>query len=156
MSTPTLFPQSTNGKDAFNKVEWLQDVAALLEPEARERFLLRVATFQQVNPRDPLFVKAYEEATRKRFGEVLDGTVQPAITKSTTLITNRLQSWAEGLLDQQLTKMSSAVTATLTSVTRDCRVRLYGTWSGLLWAMLAGGVIAGLVLFMAGYYLGKH
>jgi membrane-associated HD superfamily phosphohydrolase len=101
-------------------------------------------------------VKAYEEATRKRFGEVIDGTVQPAITKSTTLITNSLQSWAEGVLDQHLTKMSGAVNATLTSVTRDFRVRLYGAWSGLLWAMVGGGVIAGLILFMAGFYLGKH
>jgi hypothetical protein len=101
-------------------------------------------------------VNAYEEVTRKRFGEVIDGTVQPAITKSTTLITNRLESWAEGVLDRQLTKMSSAVNATLTSVTRDFRVRLYGAWSGLLWAMLGGGVIAGLIMFMAGYYLGKH
>jgi len=242
-----------NGDDGFNKVEWLQDVAALIEPEARERFLLRLATFQQVNPRDPHFamldamglltlafqrlptqiaksvdqaqaisehvttsvaasknaaaeiqqlmeqahvtlkqlkdevqrqgeitiettrqvledmrqavsvsmssehvVRAYEEATRQRFREVIDGTVQPAITKSTTLITNRLETWAEGILDQQLAKMSSAVNATLTSVTRDFRVRLYGAWSGLLWAMLGGGVIAGLILFMAGYYLGSH
>ena len=252
MSTPSLLSLA-NGKEAFNKVEWLQDVTSVLEPEARERFLLRVATFQQVNPRDPLFatldamglltlafqkvpseiaksvdearaisehvttsveaskeaaadiqklveqahatlkqlkdeiqrqgeitiettrqaledlrqevsanmssenvVKAYEEATRKRFGEVMDSTVQPAITKSTTLITNRLESWAEGVLDQQLTKMSGAVNRTLTSVTRDFRVRLYGAWSGLLWAMLGGGVIAGLIMFMAGYYLGKQ
>ena len=251
MSTPSLVP--ANGKDTFNKIEWLQDVASVLEPEARERFLLRVATFQQVNPRDPLFatldamglltlafqkvpgqiaksvdearaisehvttsveaskeaaadiqklvdeahatlkqlkdeiqrqgeitieatrqaledmrqeisanmssenlVQAYEEGTRKRFGEVIDGTVQPAITKSTTLITNRLQNWADGVLDQQLTKMSGAVNATLTSVTRDFRVRLYGAWSGLLWAMVGGGVIAGLIMFMAGFYLGKH
>jgi hypothetical protein len=53
MSTPSPFP--ANGTEAFNKVEWLQDVTSVLEPEARERFLLRVATFQQVNPRDPLF-----------------------------------------------------------------------------------------------------
>ena len=254
MSSP-LFPQSPtpNGGDAFSKVEWLQDVASLIEPEARQRFLLRVATFQQVNPRDPLFatldamglltlafqkvpgqiaksveearsiknnvtasveasqqtaaeirqmlagaqsileqlrdeiqrqgeatiettrqaledmrvevsasmssekvVRTYEEATRQRFAEVIDGTVQPGITKATTLITNRLETWANGVLDQQLGKMSSAVTATLTSITRDFRVRLYGAWSGLLWAMLGGGVIAGLALFMAGYYLGKH
>jgi hypothetical protein len=251
MSTPLLFP--ANGNEAVNKVEWLQDVASLIEPEARERFLLRLATFQQVNPRDPLFatldamglltlafqkvpgqiaksvaesraisqhvttsvaaskvaaaevqqlveqahatlqqlkheiqrqgeitiettrqaledmrqevsanlssenvVQAYEEATRKRFAEVIERTVQPAITKSTTLITNRLENWAEGVLDQQLTKMSGAVNATLTSVTRDFRVRLYGAWSGLLWAMLSGGVIAALILFMAGYYLGEH
>jgi hypothetical protein len=251
MSTSSLVP--ANGKEAFDKVEWLQDVTSVLEPEARERFLLRVATFQQVNPRDPLFatldamglltlafqkvpgqiaksvdearairehvttsvaaskeaaadiqklveqahatlkqlkdevqrqgeitiettrqaledmrqevlanmssenvIQAYEEATRKRFGEVIDGTVEPAITKSTTLITNRLQSWAEGMLDQQLTKMSGAVNATLTSVTRDFRVRLYGAWSGLLWAMVGGGVIAGLIMFMAGFYLGKY
>jgi len=251
MSTTSHVP--ANGKEAFDKVEWLQDVTSVLEPEARERFLLRVATFQQVNPRDPLFatldamglltlafqkvpgqiaksvgearaisehvttsveaskeaaadiqklvdeahatlkqlkdeiqrqgeitiettrqaledmrqevsvnmssenvVKAYEEATRKRFGEVIDGTVQPAITKSTTFITNSLQSWAEGVLDQQLTKMSGAVNATLTSVTRDFRVRLYGAWSGLLWAMVGGGVIAGLIMFMAGFYLGRY
>src|SRR5215470_10059912 len=223
MSTTSLAP--ANGKEAFNKVEWLQDVTSVLEPEARERFLLRVATFQQVNPRDPLFatldamglltlafqkvpgeiaksvdearaitehvttsveaskeaaaaiqklveqahatlkqlkdeiqrqgeitiettrqtledmrqevsvnmssenvVQAYEEATRKRFGEVINGIVQPAITKLTTLITDRLESWAEGVLDQQLTKTSGAVNATLTSVTRDFRVRLYGAW----------------------------
>jgi len=101
-------------------------------------------------------VKAYEEATRKRFVEVMDSTVQPAITKSTTLITNRLESWAEGVLDQHLTKMSGAVNRTLMSVTRDFRVRLYGAWSGLLWAMVGGGVIAGLIMFMAGFYLGKH
>jgi hypothetical protein len=101
-------------------------------------------------------VKAYEEATRKRFGEVIDGTVQPAITKSTTLITNSFQNWAEGVLDQHLTRMSGAVNATLTSATHDFRVRLYGAWSGLLWAMVGGGVIAGLILFMAGFYLGKH
>ena len=251
MSTPSLVP--ANGEDAFNKVEWLQDVTSVLEPEARERFLLRVATFQQVNPRDPLFatldamglltlafqkvpseiaksvdearaisehvttsveaskeaaadiqklveqahatlkqlkdeiqrqgeitiettrqaledmrqevlanmssenvIQAYEEATRKRFGEVMDSTVQPAITKSTTLITNRLESWAQGVLDQQLTKMSGAVNRTLTGVTRDFRVRLYGAWSGLLWAMVGGGVIAGLIMFMAGFYLGKY
>src|SRR5215469_15779526 len=174
MSRPSLFPGNAN--EAFNKVEWLEDVASVLEPEARERFLLRVATFQQVHPRDPLFatldamglltlafqkvpgqiaksvdearaisehvttsveaskeaaadiqklveqahatlkqlkdevqrqgeitiettrqaledmrqevlanmssenvVKAYEEATRNRFGEVIDGTMQPAI-----------------------------------------------------------------------------
>ena len=59
------------------------------------------------------------------------------------------------MLDQQLTKMSGAVNATLTSVTRDFRVRLYGAWSGLLWAMVGGGVIAALILFMAGFYLGK-
>jgi len=82
--------------------------------------------------------------------------VQPAITKSTTLIANSLQSWAEDVVDQQLANMSGAVNATLTSVTRDFRVRLYGAWSGLLWAMVGGGVIAGLILFMAGYYLGKH
>src|SRR5215813_6888223 len=251
MSTPSLSP--ANGKEGFDKVEWLQDVTSVLEPEARERFLLRVATFQQVNPRDPLFatldamglltvafqkvpgqiaksvdearaisrhvrtsveaskeaaadiqklveqahatlrqlkdevqhqgeitiettrqaledmrqevsvnmssenvVQAYEEATRKRFGEVINGTVQPAIIKSTTLITDRLQSWAEGVLDQHLTKMSGAVNATLTSVTRDFRVRLYGVWSGLLWAMVGGGVIAGLIMFMTGFYLGKY
>jgi hypothetical protein len=33
MSTP-LFP--ANGKEAFNKIEWLQDVASVLEPEARD------------------------------------------------------------------------------------------------------------------------
>jgi len=314
MTTPSLFPANRN--EASNKLEWLQDVASLIEPDARERFLLRVATFQQVNPRDPLFatldamglltlafqkvpgqiaksvaearsisehvatsvaaskeaaaemqrlaeqahatmqhlkdeiqqqgqitieatrqaledmrqevssnfssdnvvkayaaskeaavemqkvveqaqatmqqlkaeiqrqgeitieatrqaledmrhevsanlssenvVDAYEEATRKRFAEVIDRTVQPAITKSTTLITNRLENWAEGVLDQQLTKMTGAVNATLASVTRDFRVRLYGAWSGLLWAMLGGGVIAALILFMAGYYLGEH
>src|SRR5215469_3922279 len=250
MSRPSLFPGNAN--EAFNKVEWLQDVASLIEPDARERFLLRAATFQQVNPRDPLFatldamglltlafqkvpgqiaksvdearaisehvttsveaskeaaadiqklveqahatlkqlkdeiqrqgeitiettrqaledmrheisanmssenvVKAYEEVTRKRFGEVIDGTVQPAITKSTMLITHRLESWAEGVLDQQLAKMSGAVNRTLTSVTRDFRVRLYGAWSGLLWAMLGAGVIASLILFMAGFYSGK-
>ena len=87
---------------------------------------------------------------------MINGTVQPAIIKSTTLITDRLESWAEGVLDQQLTKMSGAVNATLKSVTRDFRVRLYGAWSGLLWAMVGGGVIAGLTLFMAGFYLGKH
>ena len=251
MSTPSLSP--ANGKEAFDKVEWLQDVTSVLEPEARERFLLRVATFQQVNPRDPLFatldamglltlafqkvpgqiaksvdearaisehvttsveaskeaaadiqklveqahatlkqlkdevqrqgeitiettrqaledmrqevlanmssenvIQAYEEATRKRFGEVIDGTVEPAITKSTTLITNRLQCWAEGALDQHVAKMSSAVNAALTSATSDFRVRLYGAWSGLLWAMVGAGAIAGLILFIAGFYLGKH
>jgi hypothetical protein len=52
--------------------------------------------------------------------------------------------------------MSGAVNATLTSVTRDFRVRLYGAWSGLLWAMVGAGMIGGLILFMAGFYLGKH
>lgn len=242
-----------NGDSPFDKAEWLQDVLSLLEPEMRERFLLRLATFQQVNPRDPLFatldamglltlafqrvpgqiansietsrgiqahveasreavtqaateirhllqeiqvavesvneriarqaataiettrqtledmrndvsaaissevvVKAYETATRERFGQIIDGTVEPAIKKSTTLITNRLESWADGVLDHQLGRMSSAVTATLTSVTRDFRVRLYGAWSGLLWAMLGGGAMAGMALFILGYYLGKH
>lgn len=253
MSTAPLFPPPPNGSESFNKLEWLQDVAALIEPEARERFLLRIATFQQVNPRDPLFatldamglltlayqkvpdqiaksmedartieatvassleatkqaaagiqqsvdkaqtvlnqlreeiqrhgeasiaatrqaledmraevsasiasdnvVIAYEEATRRRFTEVIDGTIQPGITKATTLITKLLEEWLNGTVDQLFGKMSSNVNQTLTSVTRDFRVRLYGAWSGLLWAMLGGGLIAGMALFLAGYYLGKH
>lgn len=242
-----------NSDSPFDKAEWLQDVLSLLEPEARQRFLLRLATFQQVHPRDPLFatldamglltlafqripiqiansieesrgiqahveasckavaqtateirrllqeiqatvdsankevarqsetaigttrqtledmrnevsaaisseavVNAYETATRERFGQIIDGTIQPAIAKSATILTGRLESWADGVLDQQLGRMSSAVTATLTSVTRDFRVRLYGAWSGLLWAMLGGGAVAGMILFMVGYYLGKQ
>src|SRR5262249_10358582 len=103
-----------------------------------------------------MWSKSYREATRKRFVELIDGRVRPEIKNATTLITDRRERGAEGVLDQQLTKMSGALNATLPSVTRDFRVRLYGAWSGLLWAMVGGGVIAGLIMFMTGFYLGKH
>lgn len=44
------------GADNAEKMEWLADVASLLPPGQRERFLLRIASYtQEVNLKDPIF-----------------------------------------------------------------------------------------------------
>ena len=44
------------GMDNAEKMEWLADVASLLPPGQRERFLLRIASYtQEVNLKDPIF-----------------------------------------------------------------------------------------------------
>lgn len=213
----------------MEKIEWLQDVLTCLPDEAtRQRFLLRLNSFTNVSPKDPLFgtldamglltlafrnlvtsfgsttaefrgvqarvresvdiaernlksvvsaaghetqqlledvrkelresisseaiVKAYDEETRKQFGFVIQGLMQKQLETATGLITAQMEKWVEENVQRSVQQVNVALTA----ATKDFRVRLYGAWSGLLWAMLGGGAIAALGLFFCGYWLGRH
>jgi hypothetical protein len=213
----------------LDKVEWLQDILTCLPDEAtRQRFLLRLNSFTNVSPKDPLFgtldamglltlafrdlvtrfgsttvefrgvqarvresvdiaernlksvvsaaghdtqqlledvrkelreaisseaiVKAYDEETRKQFGLVVQGLMQKQLETATALITAQMEKWVEDSVQRSVQQVNVALAA----ATKDFRVRLYGAWSGLLWAMLGGGAIAALGLFFCGYWLGRH
>lgn len=213
----------------LDKIEWLQDVLTCLPDDStRERFLLRLSSFTNVSPKDPLFgtldamglltlafrdlvgkfgettsefrgvqsrvresvdiaernlktlvsgasheaqqlledlrkelrdrisseaiVKTYDEETRKQFGLVIQGLMQKQLETATGLITAQMEKWVEESVQRSVQQVNVALTA----ATKDFRVRLYGAWSGLLWAMLGGGAIAALGLFFSGYWLGRH
>ena len=44
----------------------------------------------------------------------------------------------------------------LASVTTDFRVKLRGAWGQLLWGCIGGGVLAGVLLLVGGFWLGRH
>jgi hypothetical protein len=78
--------------------------------------------------------------------------MQQQLEMATAAITRKMDEWITGSVDRSVQQVGVALTA----ATRDFRVRLYGAWSGLLWAMMGGGAIAGLGMFFAGYWLGRH
>jgi hypothetical protein len=46
--------------------------------------------------------------------------------------------------------------AALASATADFRLKLGGAWVWLLWACLGGGLIAGGLLLVGGFWLGRN
>ena len=63
-----------------------------------------------------------------------------------------MDEWMKGTLDNSIRDAQKSLAA----VTTDFRVNLGGEWGQLLWGCIGGGVLAGVLLLVGGFWLGRH
>ncbi len=97
-------------------------------------------------------LKCYTAETRQQFASVIKGIVEETLVAALTISQQRMGEWMKGTLDNSIRDAQTS----LASVTRDFRVRLGGAWGQLLWGCIGGGVLAGVLFVVGGYWLGKH
>ena len=59
---------------------------------------------------------------------------------------------SQGTLDNSIRDAQKSLAA----VTTDFRVKLGGAWGQLLWGCIGGGVLAGVLLLVGGFWVGRH
>ena len=97
-------------------------------------------------------LKSYSEETRHQFGRVVCTIIESSMTQALTASQNQVEYWTKGVLERSLHEAQGA----LSSVTRDFRLTLIGTWGYLLCGVLSGGILSGVCLFVLGYWFGRH
>jgi hypothetical protein len=97
-------------------------------------------------------LKSYTNETRQQFASVIKEIVEDTLLRALTLSQQRMDEWMKGTLDSSIRDAQKS----LASVTTDFRVKLEGAWGQLLWGCIGGGVLAGALLLMGGFWLGRH
>jgi hypothetical protein len=97
-------------------------------------------------------LKSYTDETRQQFAAVIKEIIEDTLVKALTLSQQRMDAWMKGTLDNSIHEAQKS----LASVTADFRVKLGGEWGQLLWACIGGGVIAGGLFLVGGFWLGRH
>ena len=86
------------------------------------------------------------------FASVIKQIIEDALVRALSLSQQRMDEWMKGTLDNSVREAQKS----LGSVTTDFRVKLAGAWGHLLWGCFGGGVLAGSLLLVSGFWLGRH
>jgi hypothetical protein len=97
-------------------------------------------------------LKCYTEETRQQFAGVINEIIEDPLIRALTLSQQRMDEWMKGTLDRSIRNAQKS----LASVTTDFRIKLGGAWGQLLWGCIGGGVLAGVLLLVGGFWLGRH
>jgi hypothetical protein len=97
-------------------------------------------------------LKNYIGETRRQFAAVIKEIIEDTLVRALTLSQQRMDEWMKVTLDNSIRDAQKS----LASVTTDFRVKLGGAWGQLLWGCLGGGVLAGSLLLVGGFWLGRH
>ena len=97
-------------------------------------------------------LKSYTDETRQQFASVIREIIEDTLVRALTLSQQRMDEWMKGTLDNSIHEAQKS----LASVTADFRVKLGGAWGQLLWGCIGGGVLAGVLLLVGGFWLGRH
>ena len=97
-------------------------------------------------------LKSYTDETRQQFAVVIREIIEDTLVRALALSQQRMNEWMKGTLDNSIRQAQKS----LTSVTTDFRVKLGGAWGQLIWGCIGGGVLAGALLLVGGFWLGRH
>ena len=97
-------------------------------------------------------LKTYTDETRQQFAAVIKEIIEDTLVRALTLSQQRMDEWMKGTLDNSIRDAQKS----LASVTTDFRVKLGGAWWQLLWGCIRGGILAGVLLLVGGFWLGRH
>jgi hypothetical protein len=97
-------------------------------------------------------LKCYTEETRQQFASVIKEIIEDTLVRALTLSQQRMDEWMKGTLDNSIRDAQKC----LASLTTGFRVKLGGAWGQLLWGCIGGGVLAGALLLVGGFWLGRH
>jgi hypothetical protein len=97
-------------------------------------------------------LKSYTDETRQQFAAVIKEIIEDTLVRALTLSQQRMDEWMKGTLDSSIRDAQKS----LASVTTDFRAKLRGAWGQLLLGSFGGGVLAGGLLFVGGFWLGRH
>jgi len=97
-------------------------------------------------------IKTYTEETRQQFATVIAGIIEETLVKALSFAQQRMDHWMKGTLDSSIHEAEKSLTA----ATTDFKTRLAGGWGHLLWGCIGGGILAGGLLLVCGFWLGRH
>lgn len=97
-------------------------------------------------------LKCYTEETRQQFAGVIRAIIESSLAQALATSQKQMDDWIKISLNQAIreAKQSLATAAT------DFKLRLGGAWGKLLSGCFGAGVLAGCLLFVGGYWLGRH
>jgi hypothetical protein len=99
-----------------------------------------------------VILKSYTAETRQQFAAVIKEIIEETLVRALSLSQQRMDEWMKVTLDNSIRDAQKS----LASVTTDFRVKLRGAWGQLLWGCIGGGVLAGVLLLVGGFWLGRH
>ncbi len=97
-------------------------------------------------------LKCYTEETRQQFAVVIKTIIENTLTRALTLSQERMDDWVRKTLEHSMTE----ALRTLTAANNDFKSRLTGAWRRLIWACIGGGLFAGALLLVGGFWLGRN
>jgi hypothetical protein len=97
-------------------------------------------------------LKSYTDETRQQFAAVIKEIIEDTLVRALTLSQQRMNEWMTGTMDSAIRDAQKS----LTSVTSDFRAKLGGAWGQLLWGCIGGGLLASVLLFVTGFWLGRY
>jgi len=97
-------------------------------------------------------LKCYTEETRQQFGSVINAIIEDTLTRALTLTQERMDVWVKKTLERSIREAQ----ACLANTPSEFQSKLFGTWGLMLWGMLGGGLVAGVLLLVGGYWLGHN
>jgi hypothetical protein len=97
-------------------------------------------------------LKSYTDETRQQFASVIKEIIDDTLVRALSLSQRRLDEWMKGTLENSVRDAQKS----LASVTTDFRVELGEAWGQLLRGCFGGGVLAGGLLLVGGFWLGRH
>ena len=97
-------------------------------------------------------LKSYTDETRQQFAAVIKEIIEDTLVRALTLSQQRMDEWMKGTLDNSIRDAQKS----LAVVTTDFRVKLGAAWGQLLWGCIGGGVLAGVLLLVGGFWVGRH
>jgi hypothetical protein len=99
-----------------------------------------------------VILKSYTAETRQQFAAVIKEIIEETLVRALSLSQQRMDEWMKITLDNSIRDAQKS----LASVTTDFRVKLRGAWGQLLWGCIGSGVLAGVLLLVGGFWLGRH
>ena len=97
-------------------------------------------------------LKTYTDETRQQFAAVIKQIIEDTLVRALTLSQQRMDEWMKGTLDNSIRDAHKSLAA----VTTDFQVKLGAAWGQLLWGCIGGGVLAGVLLLVGGFWVGRH
>jgi AcrR family transcriptional regulator len=97
-------------------------------------------------------LKCYTEETRQQFAGVIRAIIESSLAQALATSQKQMDDWIKISLDQAIREAKQS----LATATTDFKLRLGGAWGELLWGCFGAGVLAGCLLFVGGYWLGRH
>ena len=97
-------------------------------------------------------LRCYTEETRQQFAGVIRAIIESSLAQALAMSQKQMDDWIRVSLNQAVREVKQS----LATATTDFKLRLGGAWGELLWGCFGAGVLAGCLLFVGGYWLGRH
>jgi AcrR family transcriptional regulator len=97
-------------------------------------------------------LRCYTEETRQQFAGVIRAIIESSLAQALATSQKQMDDWIRVSLNQAIREVRQS----LATATTDFKLRLGGAWGKLLWGCFCAGVFAGCLLFVGGYWLGRH
>jgi hypothetical protein len=97
-------------------------------------------------------LRCYTEETRQQFAGVIRAIIESSLAQALATSQKQMDDWIRVSLNQAIREVKQS----LATATTDFKLRLGGAWGELLWGCFGAGVLAGCLLFVGGYWLGRH